>query len=92
MPFSSGPRACIGRKFVDSSFISFYMLREIARRFFETEGIAVLTMLVLKYRITVKEEPEFANETFEEKKARVTQSRPGLTLTPTRVPLTFTRR
>ncbi|KAJ6474842.1 cytochrome P450 [Mycena sanguinolenta] len=74
LPFSAGPRACIGR------------------RFFETEGIAILTMLVSQYKVTVKEEPQFAGETFEERKTRVLNSKPGLTITPTRVPLTFTRR
>ena len=48
-------------------------------RFFETEGIAVMTTLVSKYRIEVKEEPEFAGETFEERYARITASNEGLT-------------
>ncbi|KDQ58619.1 hypothetical protein JAAARDRAFT_176655 [Jaapia argillacea MUCL 33604] len=64
----------------------------IGRRFFETEGIAILTMLVSKYKIEVKEEPEFAGETFEERKTRLLAAKPGLTLTPIRVPLVFTRR
>ncbi|KAA1472086.1 cytochrome P450 [Dentipellis sp. KUC8613] len=64
----------------------------LGRRFFETEGIAILTMLISRYRVEVKEEPEFANETFEERKARVLASKPGLTQTPIRVPLVFKRR
>jgi cytochrome P450 len=44
----------------------------LGRRFFETEGIAIMTMLVSRYEIEVKEEPEFAGETFEERYARVT--------------------
>jgi hypothetical protein len=48
-------------------------------RFFETEGIAIMTTLVSKYRIEIKEEPEFAGETFEERYARITASREGLT-------------
>jgi hypothetical protein len=48
-------------------------------RFFETEGIAVMTTLVSKYRIEVKEEPEFAGETSEERYARITASKEGLT-------------
>ncbi|KAJ4475587.1 cytochrome P450 [Lentinula aciculospora] len=74
LPFSAGPRACIGRKF------------------FETEGIAILTMMISRYKIEVKEEPQFASETFEERKARVLASKPGLTMTPIRVPLVFKRR
>ncbi|KAF8895567.1 cytochrome P450 [Infundibulicybe gibba] len=64
----------------------------LGRRFFETEGIAILTMLVSKYRISVKEEPQFANETFEARKERILRARPGITLTPIRMPLVFTRR
>jgi hypothetical protein len=48
-------------------------------RFFETEGIAVMTMMVSKYKIEIKEEPKFAGETFEERYARVTAFTEGLT-------------
>jgi len=64
----------------------------IGRKFFETEGIAVLSMLVSRYKITIKEEPQFAGETFEERKLRILSVRAGLTLTPIRVPLILTRR
>ncbi|KAF5322275.1 hypothetical protein D9619_001909 [Psilocybe cf. subviscida] len=64
----------------------------IGRKFFETEGIAILTLLVRNFKITVKDEPKFANETFEQRKARILDSKGGVTLTPKRVPLTFTRR
>jgi len=74
MPFSAGPRACIGRKF------------------FETEAIVILTMLVSRYKIEVKEEPQFSGETFEETKARITASKSGITMTPIRVPLVLKRR
>ncbi|KAJ3984113.1 cytochrome P450 [Lentinula detonsa] len=74
VPFSAGPRACIGRKF------------------FETEGIAILTMIISRYKIEIKEEPQFASETFEQRKARVLAAKPGLTITPIRVPLVFKRR
>lgn len=39
-----------------------------------------MIMLVSTYKITVKEEPEFANETFEERKARILASKPGVTM------------
>ena len=48
-------------------------------RFFETEGIAIMTMLVSRYKIEIKEEPEFAGETFEERYARITAFDQGLT-------------
>jgi hypothetical protein len=48
-------------------------------RFFETEGIAIMTMLVSRYKIEVKEEPEFAGETFEERYDRITSFDQGIT-------------
>jgi cytochrome P450 len=64
----------------------------LGRRFSETEGTAVMTMLVSRYKIEVKEEPEFAGETFEERYARITAFDQGLSTTPVRVPLVFTKR
>ncbi|KAF5311992.1 hypothetical protein D9619_003403 [Psilocybe cf. subviscida] len=64
----------------------------IGRKFFESEGIAILTMIVSHFKITVAEEPKFAHESFEQRKARVLSAHDGITLTPNRVPLTFTRR
>ena len=40
-----------------------------------------MTMLVSRYKIEVKEEPEFASETFEERYARVTAFKQVLTTT-----------
>ncbi|TFK26968.1 cytochrome P450 [Coprinopsis marcescibilis] len=74
LPFSSGARACLGRKF------------------FETEGIAILTMIVSKYKISIKDDPKFAGETFEQKKKRVLQTKYSITLTPVHIPLVFTKR
>jgi hypothetical protein len=50
-------------------------------RFFETESIAVITMMMLKYRVEVKQEPEFAGETLEQRFARITASEQYLTNT-----------
>ena len=58
-----------------------YHLFTLFFRFAETEAIAVLAMLVSHYRITIKEEPQFAGETFEERKSRILSARLGLTLT-----------
>ncbi|KAF7793524.1 hypothetical protein EIP86_004638 [Pleurotus ostreatoroseus] len=63
VPFSSGARSCLGR------------------RFFETEGIAILTMLIARYRVELKDEPEYAHESMAERKARLMRCRPGLTTT-----------
>uniref|UniRef100_A0A8H7XL65 Cytochrome P450 n=1 Tax=Psilocybe cubensis TaxID=181762 RepID=A0A8H7XL65_PSICU len=64
----------------------------LGRKFFETEGIAALTMLVSRYKIKVKYEPEFAAESFEQRYNRILKAYTRLTLTPERVPLTFLRR
>ena len=50
-------------------------------RFFETESIAAITMMILKYRVEVKEEPEFIGETFEQRFARIMTSEQLLTNT-----------
>lgn len=50
-------------------------------RFAELESIVVITMILQRHKVTVKEEPEFAGETFEEKKERVMKSKSGLTRT-----------
>ena len=39
-----------------------------------------MTMLVSKYKIEIKEEPEFAGETFEERYARITAYTEGVSL------------
>ena len=65
-------------------------------------------MMMLRYRVEPKEEPEFIGETFEERFARVMASEiyltntyandltslktPKLSFSPTRVPLVFKRR
>ena len=49
-------------------------------RFFETEAIAILVMLISRYKIELPDEPEFAGETFEEKKKRLFAATQGLTL------------
>ncbi|KAJ3520439.1 hypothetical protein NM688_g9161 [Phlebia brevispora] len=74
LPFSAGPRACLGRRFT------------------ETESIAVLTMIVLNYKICILEEPQFAEESPEERRERVLRSRSGVSMTPVRVPLLFKKR
>ncbi|KAH8806764.1 cytochrome P450 [Flagelloscypha sp. PMI_526] len=62
------------------------------RKFSETETVAILSVIIERYSIHVKEEPQFAHETFEQKKKRVLSSHLGLTLTPAKLPITFKRR
>jgi hypothetical protein len=58
-----------------------FMLMGYPYRFFETEGIAALTMIISRYKVTIKDEPQFAGETFAEKRARVTANKAGVTVT-----------
>ncbi|TBU39902.1 cytochrome P450 [Dichomitus squalens] len=74
LPFSGGPRGCIGRGFS------------------ETESIAVLTLLIARYRVEVRPEPQFAGETFAQTRARLLKSKLSVTLYPQRAPLVFKRR
>ncbi|VDC06284.1 unnamed protein product [Peniophora sp. CBMAI 1063] len=64
----------------------------IGRRFFETEAIATLSILISYYRVHVQEDASHANETHEERKTRLMRTFFSLTTTPERVPLTFKRR
>ena len=49
-------------------------------RFAETEAVAIITLFIARYRIRVKEEPQFASETFDERKERLLRASPTLTL------------
>ncbi|TDL26326.1 614/534 cytochrome P450 [Rickenella mellea] len=53
----------------------------IGRRYiFETESIAFLTKIIQNYKIEVKEEPQFAHETFAKRRERVLDCKYGITL------------
>ncbi|PCH40910.1 cytochrome P450 [Wolfiporia cocos MD-104 SS10] len=64
----------------------------LGRRFSETEGVAILTYIIAHFQIVVKEEPQFAGETFDQRKERLLKSRAALTLFPVKAPLVFKRR
>ncbi|KAG2139547.1 cytochrome P450, partial [Suillus cothurnatus] len=64
----------------------------VGRKFSETEGAAVLTILISQFIISIKDEPQFASETYEQRKARVLDARAMLTLAPIHLPLVFRRR
>lgn len=64
----------------------------LGRRFFETESVVVLTRLISRYEVTIKEEAQFAGESFEQRKARVLRTSMDLTLRPVRIPLVLKMR
>jgi len=64
----------------------------IGRKFSETEAVAIISLLVSRYKISVKEEPQFASETLEERRERLTKSAQVITIHPIRAPLVFTPR
>ncbi|KAI0326146.1 cytochrome P450 [Cubamyces sp. BRFM 1775] len=74
IPFSGGPRGCIGRGFA------------------ETESVAMLTAVIMRYKVEVLEEPQFAGETFAQRRERLLKSKSMLTVYPERAPLVFKRR
>ena len=61
--------------------INYLFFFALCGRFAETEGVAALSIFVSQYKMTVKEEPKFAAETFEERKTRILSARIGLTTT-----------
>ena len=68
LSFSAGPRACLGRKYV---FYDSLISPLTPLRFAETESVAIITKIVSTYRITVTEEPRFANETPQQRRNRL---------------------
>ncbi|KAJ8592967.1 cytochrome P450 [Rhizopogon salebrosus TDB-379] len=64
----------------------------VGRKFSETEGAAVLTLLISQYAVSIKDEPQFAGESHEQRRTRVLDASSTLTLAPTRLPLVFRRR
>lgn len=61
-------------------------------RFSEIEQIAVLSVIVLHYKITVLDEPQYAYETAQERKMRVLARQARVMVKPVRVPVVFTPR
>ena len=43
--------------------------------------VAMLTILIMRYKVEVKDDPKFVGETFEQRKARVLATRQSLSLT-----------
>lgn len=59
-------------------------------RFSEVEQLAILTTIVLKYKIEVMEDPQFSNETIEDRRERILGAvRRSILLSPKKVPLVF---
>ena len=70
-----GARACLGRRYEQIWLLTWRSIYVFfISRFFETEGIAVIMMMVWKYRVEVKQEPEHVGETREQCFARITAS------------------
>ena len=55
-----------------------------ALRFTETEQIAVLSVIVLHYRITILDEPQYAHETAGERNIRLLRRHSTLIIKPSR--------
>ena len=84
----AGARSCIGRRYAlflqisnQIRIINYRFFFLLCDRFAETEAVAVLSILVSQFKMTIKEEPQFVAETFEQRKKRILSARLGLTLT-----------
>ncbi|KAF9803586.1 hypothetical protein IEO21_09638 [Rhodonia placenta] len=64
----------------------------LGRRFSEMEAVAALAYIIARYRVEVKEEPQYAAETFEQRKERMLTCKTAVTLYPAKAPLVFKRR
>ncbi|KAF9007863.1 cytochrome P450 [Cyathus striatus] len=64
----------------------------LGQKFAETEVLAVLSFICSKYQISLRDDPLYAGETFEEKKARALKMFVGLSVKPLGVPLVFRQR
>jgi len=61
-------------------------------RFSEIEQIAALSVIVLHYKVTILDEPQYAHETAEERKTRVLAAQFRTVVKPVRTPVVFTPR
>ncbi|EPS98786.1 hypothetical protein FOMPIDRAFT_1037349 [Fomitopsis schrenkii] len=64
----------------------------LGRRFAEAQGVAILTYMIKHFRVEVLEEPQYAGETFDQRRKRLLRCRTALTLYPIKAPLVFKRR
>lgn len=67
--------------FTARRLVAYATLTIITYRFSETEATAILAVLLSRYHIEVKEEPQFANETFVQRRERVLEAKAGITST-----------
>lgn len=75
----TGPRACLGRKYVIVILLSQHYLT-FGVRFNETEGVAALTSIISRYKIEIQDEPQFKHESFEQRRDRILTAQVALTL------------
>lgn len=64
----------------------------IGRRFAEIEMLVALSQIVRNYRLEIKVDPKFADESFEDRRKRVLAAHDAITLTPDGIPVTFIKR
>lgn len=57
------------------------ILTMVTYSFSETEATAILAVLLSRYHVEVKEEPQFASETFMQRRERVLEVKAGITST-----------
>ena len=81
-PWAFRPARFLGNSYDRDAFLPFGARARacIGRGFAETEGVAVLALIISKYKVEVKDEPQFLGETFDQRKARLLKSQHSLTV------------
>ncbi|KZV96286.1 cytochrome P450 [Exidia glandulosa HHB12029] len=65
----------------------------LGRKFFESEAVALLSMIISRYKVEIKDDPAWAGITdLQLKREKVLAQTMSLTMAPKRVPLVFKRR
>ena len=78
-----------GKYFIDQGT---RLTRCCVLRFSEIELIAALSVMILYYKITVLDEPQYAHETAAQRKKRVLAADTRMLVKPVRTPVVFTPR
>ena len=81
MAITLGARSCIGKRLVTLYRDKDKGLTFLVDRFSETEAVPIIALIIARYRVEIQDEPQFASETFEQRRERVLAGEQNITLT-----------